>query len=318
MMNRRKRSLFLIFLVPVLFSLLLASCDSYQSYGEPEKVSGTRGLTLEIMRNSLPRSIYEGERLYIQLELLNEGGFDIDDGVVFVNVDPNSFSIENKEDYSRINLKGDDGVYRGEDTVKEIQLVAKEFSMPGVTAHDAEIKINACYEYQTFFQDTFCLDTDVRRTQSEKPCTTRSLSGSRGQGAPVVVSNVEPRITMGSNGAKVSLDIYIYDSGTGTVLASGASERVCTSEFNAEDFQIVTISEVAFSTYKMSEGDILCDSHTDTFNEFDLTGDKEYITCRTKEEVPFSLGTFSTPLTIKLDYGYLQTASTTMKIEKDR
>ena len=319
-MKYKKKILYIpqiISFILVFMSIISLSGCSYSGSGD-NSPSGTKGLVMNIMENSIPTRIYENEPLYLQLRLKNEGSHDIRNGVLDVTVDQYSFSIENKEQFRTIELQGDSGNFEGEEKVQDIKLQSKEFAMEGTNAHDASIKINACYEYETFFQDVLCIDTDVRDIQAGKPCHTKAISGSRGQGAPVVVERVDPRISMGTNGARLTFDIYIKNSGSGTLLSEGAYERVCTSDFTSEDFDRVKIKEIEISTYALSDGDIRCTSHvSDEFNIFDIHSEtKDSINCEVVEEIPYSLGTYSTPIAITLSYGYLQSTQTSLKIEK--
>lgn len=295
-------------------ALFISACD-YVSSGGDEPVRGTQGVTMSFMRESLLDSVYENGLYYIHLNLKNEGAHDVENGIIALSLDDYSFSIENPDEFEHFSLRGNDGTFNGEERVQEIILKAKEITMQGVDAYDTSIKVNMCYSYKTLFQDTLCVDTDVRKTQHDKPCLTSTLSGSSGQGAPVVVSRVEPRLSPGTNGAKLSFEIFIQNSGSGTVLAKDRGEAVCTSEFVAEDFNRVTISEIKVSSYSLSNGDILCETGGTDFTQVNLD-EEESITCRVREDIPYSLGTFSTPLTIKLSYDYLSSLETGVTIEK--
>ncbi len=307
-----------ILLLILLSILFLSACDvSTSKGGGPEKVLGTRGLVLNFLDSSLMDTIYEGDLYYLQVKLFNEGGYDITDGVLQVSIDDKAFDILNKESFESFDLRGDDGLFEGEQKISEIQLKSKPVNLQGITAFDSTITVNACYEYKTHFQDTFCVDTDIKGTQAQKPCTEKSLSGSKGQGAPVVVSKVIPRVTMGEQGARVSFDIYIENHGDGTVLSSGSSSNVCLGQFRDSDFSLITLSDVQLSKYSLADGTITCGSHTSSPNEFDLDNvNKKFIRCSLVNEVPYSEGTFSTPMIIDLSYGYLQTIKTSVLIEK--
>lgn len=306
----------LLFLIVI--GLVFTSCTPGTGQGGgPKEILGTRGLVLNFLENSLMDTISEGDLYYLQVKLFNEGGYDITNGILQVSVDDKAFDIQNKDAYSSFNLRGDDGLFSGEQKVSEIQLKSKPVSLQGITAFSSQITVNACYEYTTHFQDTFCVDTDIKGMQAQKPCMEESLSGSKGQGAPVVVSKVIPRTTMGENGARVSFDIYIENQGDGTVLSSDSSPAVCLGQFTDDDFSIITLTEVQLSQYTLTSGTISCGTHTSSPNEFDLDNiNKQFIRCTLRDEVPYSEGTFSTPIIIDLAYGYLQTIKTKVLIEK--
>ena len=305
----------LIFPMIFLVSFLILSCD-FDGSSQQTRVTGTRGLVMNVMRTAMPDSIYAGESLYMQLNLRNEGAPDIFDGVISVSTD-SLLEVTNEDEFKVLTLRGDAGIFRGEEDIVQINLISKDLGMDGVTARDSQITINACYEYNTFFEDTFCLDADIRNQQIEKPCTMRELSGARGQGAPVVVSKVVPRSVVSESGARVSFRIYIYNSGSGLVLTKDSSKRVCQDRFDERDMGIIKINEITLSRFKLSDESIICDSHTNNPNEFDISDRLEYIECRIVEELDFSEGTFLTPMTIDLDYGYLETVRTSINVKNN-
>ncbi len=287
--------------------LLLSACDlhHYEGTGE-DGVTGTQGVKMDFIPGTTPLRIMEDEPYNIQLRIENKGALDIEEGYLDYSFDRQLFDFQNREDVQDFALQGDDGAFRGEDRVKEIRMHSKTIPMQDVTQTTTGIKINACYEYGTRFEGTMCIDTDLRSDSSDKPCIMSPVSGDRGQGAPVVVHRVEPRGSMGSAGANINFDIYIRNAGRGTVISPGSAERLCRSEISSEDFGLIDLSEIIVSKYRLSEGDIRCESHTDSPNQFDLRHQRDYISCRISDEIPADLGTFTTPITIRLDYGYLQ------------
>lgn len=305
-------SLFII----IFISIFLVSCNGGSSSGEPEPVTGTNGLVLEFMRDSLLDSIYEGDSYYMQLELTNEGAADIREGILVATSIDKSFTVDNYGDFDSINLRGDDGLFHGETSIVEIILNSNELR-PGITTTESTIAVKACYEYQTIFQDTICIDTDIRGTQSQKPCTPQSISGSKGQGAPIIVRSVDPRITLGNNGVKVSFEVSIGSTGSGFAMAPDNSRLACDSGATSNVVNIISISEIRLSKYSLSGGSIECDTHTLNPNEYDLKDkNRDTIRCRVVPEIPFLDGTFSTPMTITLDYAYEETTTAKVTIEK--
>ncbi len=297
-----------------LLVLALASCV-VPNEGE-ETVTGSRGLVMEFMQEAMVDEVYEGDPYYLQLYLMNEGASDIEDGTIQVSINPaGTFTLENKDEFSTFSLRGDDGYYQGEEKVVEIMMQSEEITMEGVEGQQSSIKVNACYEYETFFQDTLCVDTDIRQMKAAKPCTPRDLIGSRGQGAPVVVERISPTFTSGTSGVRFTFEMTLRNAGSGTVLAPQASEGICTGRFHAEDFGIVRIEEIKMSSYSLSEGDFICTSHTSNPNEYELRNDRQDgVVCRLRDDISSSLGTFTTPMTITLSYGYLESLETEVQI----
>ncbi|MFP4118235.1 MAG: hypothetical protein ACLFTR_04920 [Candidatus Woesearchaeota archaeon] len=304
----KKSTIFIMFGL----ALFLASCDSgyYTATGE-DGVTGTDGVKMDFIPGTTPSKVMEDEEYSMQLRIENKGTVDIAEGYLDFSFEKQMFELENQDDIKEFALSGDDGAFRGEDKVTEVKMRTKDTRMQNVDQTSTTIKINACYEYGTRFEGTMCIDTNINSDASSKPCTMSSISGGQGQGAPVVIDQVDSRATTGSDGINFNFDIYVRNAASGTVLRPGSSERICTSELASEDFGVIDISEIALSKYRLSEGSITCQSHTDSPNQFDLSHQRDYISCRITEEVPYDLGTFTTPISIRLDYGYLQS------IEKD-
>ena len=303
-----------VILGAVLSFLLLSGCTlDFGSSDDDGIVRGTRGLVIDFVSGT-PTRLSQGEPYNIQMRLTNEGAFDIEDGVIDISYESQKLDLENRDEIERFSLSGDDGTFRGESEVKEIRMSTRDFTMGDVSQTDTKVTINSCYEYRTFFQESFCMDTNPSSTDPNAPCTVSEIRGGDGQGAPVVVQRVVPRIHSGSTGARVSFDIYLRDSGDGRVLAPEASERVCTGELTSDDFSRIKISSLTLSRYNLDDGDISCESHTEHSNEFNMNDERGYITCSLNEEVDPSQGTFTTPMTIELKYGYLQTAEQRLEI----
>ena len=293
------KKIYLILLV--IFSFSLSACDSNYFTGTGEGgITGTQGIKMEFIPGTVPQRIVEGESYKFLLRIENKGAVDIENG--YLDFSSSTLNIENQNDFREFQLRGGDNAFRGEDKIFELQVKADDLRMQDVDQISTNIKINACYEYSTRFEGTMCIDSNPGYDSANKPCSIHPVSGGSGQGAPVVVSRVLPMDTMGT-----VFDVYIRNARSGTVLSPGVSERVCREEFTTEDFGIIDIVEIRISRYKLSEGQINCESHTDRLNQFDLTHRRDYITCRITEDIPQNQGTFTTPLTIELEYGYLET-----------
>lgn len=309
-------------LVPWFYCLLIfssvflsSSCDVGVSE-DIGRVFGTAGLEMNIMRTSIPSRIYEEEPIYLSLKLSNKGYADILDGVIFVSVDSQKISVQNYDEFKNFNLRGDDGFVRGDEKLLQISLLPMKIKIDNILSQDANLRINSCYAYSTFFEDVFCIDTDVHGMQSQKSCIMKPLTGRRGQGAPVAITRVEPRSALGESGVSISFDIYIQNLGGGTVLKRSSYKSICTGEFGVDDLNNIRIAEIVLSSYTLSNGDFSCSSHTPQINEFVLGGSRDYISCKLNHEIELERGAFSTPINIKLDYGYLETIEERLLIQK--
>ena len=215
----------------LLSSISLVACDAYdlssfEGTGE-DGVTGTQAVHMEFIPGSTPSIITEGDPYNMQLLLENRGSKDIEEGYLDFSFDRQMFELTNRDSVSTFNLRGTDGSFRGEDKVTEIRMSSKDIPMQDVSQSNANIRINACYEYGTRFEGTMCLDGNLVGDESNKPCRMAPVSGGRGQGAPVVVRRVEPRGSVGANGANIDFDIYITNAARGSVLSAGSAQRIC-------------------------------------------------------------------------------------------
>ena len=218
-----------------------------------ELQSGTDGLTFEFM-DGFPEEVFEEGRIYATFELRNEGVYDIEDGIVvlslekdFLNIDswelPELFKQDSDEIVSFEELKGKSlSNTRGEKQVISAILRAKEVDETR-NKIESRVILNACYQYNTILSETICIDTDPNDLKAaQKTCKAKDISSS-GQGAPIVITNVEQEIVPAdySDRVKVQFTIHAKNKGDGLIIDNDRYKEVCAGDGIKEEDYLSTL-----------------------------------------------------------------------------
>lgn len=314
-------------LIPLLIAVMLVSgCESLSYLNPPEpklefKVTGNNGLIVSFWKDAPPERIFEDSEFAVRLNIRNGGATDVGNMVINTIVEEDYISFEDSNQrfisIEDLNLEenkllGISDYNPGDRETFSIDLKSKPIGE--LEAHNTKITVNTCYDYETEFGETICIDTDVKGYQEDKPCTVQDIQTNEGQGAPIMIHTVNQQIIPTSEGVKITFDIGISNEGTGNVIAYGALDRICGEAQSAttitpDDLNIIEVDEVKFSNYRKSTGSITCSP--EKFN----IGKYESIKCTTTESLPTSMGTYTTQLYVKLKYGYYDTISRNMVVE---
>jgi len=320
-----------LFLISVM--LFIIGCQTQQqtmpTYVDVHK--GTDGLKMDFLETAPPEEVYSKETFHAGIEVENRGAFDISKGYLALAIEDDymdvpedawegssltgkkgkeirTFDLEGK---SRFNPKG-----RG-DTIT-VKLESKEID-PQSETHTSIVMITACYKYKTELSTEVCVDTDpYSLKQKVKACEIQEKSFS-GQGAPVAVTKVEPKMLPhdSPNFVKPSFMIYIKNKGNGEVVNKNNVMDACSS---------INLSHEAFNTIfikaKLSDEPLDCSPKeiqgSETKEGYIRLKEKEdFVRCTLTAGVSKSVGTYSTPLTVELDYGYTLSVSRDVEILKE-
>ena len=184
------------------------------------------------------------------------------------------------------------------------------FTLPsGSTSYKAPIIVTATYLYKTSSAPIVCIDPNPRASDvKEKVCDIGkygNIAFSGGQGAPVVVTRVEEEVTSGS----ILFKIEILNSGKGIVISESNIPRDPNAGYDWRDLNNVEIEEITVGN------DLLTYCKPTIGGTVKLINNKGYIVCR------FSTGgineVYTTPLNIRLRYGYSSSVRKDIEIVKD-
>lgn len=167
---------------------------------------------------------------------------------------------------------------------------------------DARITIYTCYDYQTKADFTVCLDSDILEQQKNKPCKPKTVTSSSGQGAPITITSITPKMYPTESGVKPLFEIELENAGKGILIKKGKAKDYCEGkEINQQD-----IGKIDVKFYLGAEA---------TEIECRQTGPSQMM-CDYPDDLPGITGTYSTPVQITMDYGYIQEKQTKLTITR--
>ncbi len=182
--------------------------------------------------------------------------------------------------------------------------------------HESYILTQLCYEYRGLAYTDLCIDTDPYDSgDSEKACSAQSsISLGQGQGGPVVIDSVVPKMLLDGNVVRPQLKIHIRNTGSGSVFQKGYMNQVCSSDpLQITTYNTITLKEVELSGRSLSGGQIECIPQN-----LQLRDEEDFVTCTVVQGQGISreMLSFETPLKIEIEYGYTESISKQISIKK--
>ncbi|MBW2968991.1 hypothetical protein KY314_02650 [Candidatus Woesearchaeota archaeon] len=272
----------------------------------PDIHIGTRGITIDYLEQMPPYEIYENQLFEIGIELHNQGASDIQNAIYNTAVNNQLITLQD-EQTKRFNLKGK-SMYEPLGAKKRITTQAKTNKLEGQLSRQATTIItNVCYEYATKGTVITCIDTEPLKKQT-KVCKPVTQSISQGQGGPLSVVSVEPKIIPHEDSTKIipAYVIEIQNLGTGQVIDKDMVYLACSGKtIGKENYDIATINAM------LSDQLLDCSTH-----KINLKQKENKILCKLSQGLSKTKGNYQAPLTIELNYGYIQTQPKTITIQK--
>lgn len=214
------------------------------------------------------------------------------------------------------------------------------------TRHESTLLASACYEYSAIATESVCIDTDINNMGTfEQVCEAEEIP-LQDQGGPVAISEIEtnmlPRTNPdGEQYVQPQFIIHVENRGDGRVINKEKIEDACTAaplqknDYNAVFLQSLILStdmwNYHFNGFDPTTGKEIAlsidyDSIECTPNPLILQGNKfDYFKCTLTEnvaeyaeELMANQPSYTTPLSITLSYGYLETRSKDITIIKDQ
>lgn len=185
--------------------------------------------------------------------------------------------------------------------------------------HTSPVILTACYGYSTELAQDICIDPDVSGTKEiDKACEIKDIT-LNDQGAPVAITKIETKILPDEDEASPQFILSIENKGNGKVISRDKLRQACSAaKLGSEDWSRVIISEFRFSNdkYHYKYGDdssnIKCSP-----NILRLKDGKGSVRCTLEtDKISTSTPAFTTQAFIKLDYGYTQSMTKNVVIEK--
>ncbi len=320
----RKHSILILIALAL---LLLAACDKNgatdSDISKMKVYQGTKGLELEIIDKSIPDMIFENEEINLVVKFTNRGAASINDARIKIYTEREYLEFIDTPRADLPNMVTDDLELDGKEKfrimddfdIREYTLRARELESQS-QIQKVGIMATACYEYSTQAFIDVCIDTDPYDTKPrEKVCSPNPVTVSGGQGAPVAVVKVEPRMLADGDYVRPQFKIHLKNTDSGSVIRAGQSGLICSSE-NPErgDYNYVTLTDIRFSNYGLSDFD--CAPTLGSNYAAKLENGNDYIICTIKEGrgISKSETSYMTPLYVKFDYGYIISKGTDIEI----
>ncbi|MBI2656990.1 hypothetical protein HYX03_04585 [Candidatus Woesearchaeota archaeon] len=179
----------------------------------------------------------------------------------------------------------------------------------------------ACYPYETVAGPSVCIDPNPYSTIKEKKvCEVQNIALSN-QGAPVAITKIDEE----AFATKTQFKITIRNVGNGDVLTTYAAYNKCDpygqesqTKIQREDVDRVRILSVKISNNPLTCGPFVDGNVKDTSGNIRIINGEGFVIC----ELPSSaysnkISAYTTPLSIRLSYGYRNTAEKKILIKKE-
>ncbi|RLE37632.1 hypothetical protein DRJ17_06135 [Candidatus Woesearchaeota archaeon] len=302
----------IIFPASIILILFISGCVSnpfVKPTTQDDFRTGRQGILMEFLTNAPPSETYEDYPFQIGVMLKNTGAYDIKDGFVSFTIEEGYMELMNQNDeVVRFSLKGKSvSLPTGDQLVKIIKAKTKKIDEQS-EKHDSTILANVCYKYQTKKDITTCIDTDIYNLKKmQKVCMVRDITLTP-QGAPVAITKIESEMLPAEddNLIKPAFKIYIKNVGNGEVIDKGKISDICSSEpLEHKELNIVDIKVM------LSNEELECKP-----KPLKLKDDGDEVRCILEKGVPKDRATYTTPLTIELNYGYTYSISKKIMIKK--
>jgi len=301
----------MVFILSVLIFLLTGCGGPVSSSGNSKIITGYKGITLQFMEGNF-EDVFEESPFGISYYLSNEGTADVKDGVLKISYNTNAFNIVSPSvDTQDIVLNGKTVQYPyPEEKYYESLFETKKF-LKKLDYSKENIKFGLCYPYTTSFATTTCIDTRTSTQDQRIPaCTSKTISGGQGQGAPIAVTKVESEMLIaGQNNIRPQFKIYVANMGTGRAIYSSDTQNTnpCTS--NNYDFDTISINAY------LSDRSLIC-----VPSKLKISSGESYFRCTNSnndiENFPKTTLNYVAPLRVVLNYYYIETINYPITVKR--
>jgi hypothetical protein len=275
----------------------------------PEVRTGTQGVELFFTPGSPQPEVYEGSSFTALMTLSNLGAADVEDGVYSISYEPQYLYLPRQQNIGRFAVRGKSEFNpQGQERQLSFTFNTKPLG-PQIQGYTTTIAFNACYPYTTTAPIIVCIDTDLTGKKQNKVCTSKSQTIPQGQGAPVGVTSVEQRMLPHDMQGKILPEfvLTLKNLGKGGVTASQLYREACSGRpLGEEGWNVVSVNAA------LSDAVMKCAPATIKLKQ---EGDTKVV-CRLEGGIDARLGTYTAPLQVTLDYGYISSISTQVKIIK--
>ncbi len=322
-------------IVLLLVSIVLTGCGR----GGPSQITlieihkGRAGLDMRYLEDMPPLNVFassEGtESLFpVAVQLTNKGATDITDGYVSFSLekdytafeawninDADAFEVGTSDENLAFSLMGKSQLNPvGEQNTMALTLRALELDQQSET-HTTSIVMTACYAYETKAAAEVCIDPELFSSKAiNKVCTPKTVTLAGGQGSPIAVTKIETKMLPGPGGSvQPQFIIHIQNLGKGQATNKESVAKACSSQpLDINDWNLIGLADLRFSRFSARRGDFICSNLPLRLREGSGT-----MKCTLKPNLlRKDEGAFTTTLFTSLEYGYTQSVSKTVQLER--
>lgn len=288
----------------VLILVFLAGCD-FADFETPrpqvpkiaDLLIGTQGVVSSFV--SLPDKVLMCQSLDVVVEMKNLGAnigngnfiFIVEESVLKPEmVKSGQFKVDGKTQYSPL----------GETIRKNLKVRSQNLPSQLETINTPVI-FQACYPYKTFLSSQICLDA---KGEGKGACSPKTLTFSNGQGAPVAITKIEPKMLPESDGVRPAVILSIANVGGGRIVSESQVSSVCSGTTTDR-----LKSEISVSA-QVGGDSMECSPNMLPFE----VGKDVQVVCTGRNVV--SQESYETVLTAELSYGYVSTVTRQVTVNR--
>lgn len=303
----------------LLVILSLSGCD-YLGTNDADNANGyyrtgSQGLEMNFIPNNPPSRIFDDDDLRVVLEIYNRGATDIKGGNsriyisgfspdIITGISTNGEQIKELEGKSPYNS-------RGGYSITEFKANIRDLGSKDIDVYETPIMATVCYLYETIAAPTVCLDSEpFSYSSAQKACSPGFVDNLMGtQGAPVAITHVEvepaPR--------KSLFRITIQNVGGGQVIKSEYSSLDRCNPNDARGLDYNDEDWVKIESVDVGSKSILGSCKPLDSGYIKLQNDRAEMFCTLGG---ISGAALTSPMTIKLSYGYRDSIRKNVEIVK--
>ncbi len=297
-----KKTIFLLMLL-----IMAAGC---QQFGKDTKgklpdssaaYTGSDGLVMKFLDNAPPSVVPANSYFPLGLYLQNKGAVDIANGKIVIR-HPEDMIWLSRSSFA-VNIEGKETIMTGGRQVNIVDGQTKNPGKIGTEKPKARISATSCYDYATKLSTGLCVNPDpygLKKLAGKKAaCETKTLAFNS-QGAPVVITKIEPVTTVRGEAIDMTLRVYLANRNSGIVYRKGSD--FCGSKEGGANSIFVRASLLGRDTACSPAELVLSDR-----------SDENYVICSFADIQ--TEGAFVTQLSVVAEYGYSTTITKDFAIE---
>ncbi len=294
--------------------LVLVGCTGGSSSNQPRENwrTGSEGLYINWLTNLPPPRIYDDQPVEVVLDVENRGAAPIGgsgDRVYLSGFDPNIITGIQTSGVLLPQMDGKTSFGPGGVGTVSFSGTIRKLGFRNVDKYTPRLLVTSCYGYETLASDNVCVDPDPYTSgNTPKVCTPNSVSMGGSQGAPVTIGPVEIEPSPGRTRFKIT----VTNSHGGDLFKPGlqildkcspySDGGLTYSDLNSVQVQDVSIAGISIlpSCKPLDKGFLrLNNGRGEMYCEFaNIPGNAAY----------------TTPITVKVAYGYRETLTRDLTI----